>query len=250
MGAEPSDLENLVVQWSQLEQQHSRLQSRWQERQQLLQLQLQLLTEEEAALAAFLDNKGEEQSSTNEKRQALVKQQTLMEEAQATLGQALDQVTNQLQSLHYQLPPVLAEPWQEEFRELRANDGTNSQRLEIILRLLRQLDDFNNRIALHKDIIATDSGEIEVEQFYLGTGRGWFVSADGRYYGFGRAGSDGWQWTALHGSDNAQTKATVDADQLLQILTVVKKQTAPRMLRLPISLDSHTPNSVAMDVGQ
>ena len=56
---------------------------------------------------------------------------------------------------------------------------TGSEKLQLVLNLLSQLDDFQQKVTLHETVMTlADGQEYLVKQVFLGLSHGWYVTAD------------------------------------------------------------------------
>ena len=107
-------------------------------------------------------------SELAQKREQLVTKQSELESEQLQLNEQLTHILQLLLSLQVQLPPPLLTSWQN------AGDLTNQQlntteKLQIALKMLTLLEDFQQRISIHEMAITHPDGqEVWVKQLYLG----------------------------------------------------------------------------------
>lgn len=230
--ATPAEVDNLVLQWTQIERQKSQISNSWVVRKQVLEQQLQLLEDEELALKALLENSGEQQNTVESKRTDLLKSQESMEASQALMEQGLARALITIRNLHIQLPPPLKESWDQTIGRLEIEGATGSERLEEALELLSQLQEFDSRVAVYQVRMTFDNNqEVQVDQIYLGISQGWYVSAKGDYFGYGHATPEGWQWQhkdSLTGNLTAQI--------LQDFVANARQETRPELLHIPIDI--------------
>lgn len=251
-------LDNLVTQWTQLEQQHSEISNRWREKKPLLQQQLQLLKEERVQLQTILEQHAKSSDEVVKERFDLLQKQTQMERIQQLMEADLAKISSVLISLHKQLPPPLKKQWNiqitllsgdekslgnisilKENKSFQATDNllNNSEKLDTLLSLLNQIEKFEQRIALHQTTMqlintSTESEtiEIQVDQVYLGLSQGWYISKDGKYWGTGNTSIQGWQWQ--------HQNADVDVSELRLTIDMLTKPITAVLVALPIKLSS------------
>ena len=112
---------------------------------------------------------------------------------------SLESAHRHVKSILPRLPEPLAEHWKDNLNKLALLEDHPSKRLDLYLDMYKSFDRFREKVTLHQALmpIAENSEqEILVDQIYLGVARGWYLSRDGQYAGFGQAGSDQWQWQA------------------------------------------------------
>ncbi|WP_257324691.1 DUF3450 domain-containing protein [Pseudoalteromonas rhizosphaerae] len=220
-----SELENLVNQWLQIEQQTSELETHWLEKKTSMQQTLILLDAEQTQLKQLNQNRQKNTSELAEKRTALIKKQSQLETDENALNSQLIQLSQQLRSLQVQLPPPLLASWQS-IGDLDNESLDANEKLQIALKMLGQLADFQNRISIHEMAISNSEGkEIWVKQLYLGAAQAWFVSNDLSYAGIGFPSELGWQW---------QFDTEIDGEQIAHGIAVQEKKQAAHWLTLPV----------------
>ncbi|WP_226992157.1 DUF3450 family protein [Aliiglaciecola lipolytica] len=228
--AVPTDLDKLVNRWVQLEQQISTLNANWRERKPLLEQQLQLLKAENKTLSAMMQDDTTHNDEIDERRLALLSQQTELEKTQNRLSSQLEKVQQLLIGIYPQLPPPLQQQWETELLVLDSL-SENGERLEKQLYLLDSMQKYNQRIVTHQTSMTFENHmEVQVEQVFLGTSRGWYVSLDGRFWGSGHSSPSGWVWQAQ--------PTSVNADALLDFVTAIKNVNQAKLVSLPIVLGS------------
>ena len=181
------DIHQLTLQWTRLEHQKDLLRKNWRRDEPVLEQQLSLLERETRKLNQFLKESAQEQDEVEQRRLELLEQQTRLEQEQAAI---------RLKALHVQLPPPLLEGWEEELPRLENPLLTSSEKLQLVLNLLSQLDDFQQKVTLHETVMTlADGQEYLVKQVFLGLSHGWYVTADQSHAATGMPNPDGWLWT-------------------------------------------------------
>ena len=231
--AEETDRETaeaLVSRWLAVEQQRSAIRSNWAERQSLGRSQLSLLEKEEATLRRFLTEANSAEAESDARRAELLAEQSRLEEESAALEEALPFLSDRMETLQRRLPPPLALLWEDSMPDLLDTDAGNSQRLAALLKILRQSVDWQQRIPVHRTLMAIQGREVLVDQVYLGLAHGWYVSLDGALAGRGYATRDEWVW-----EEPVDTGSTLGGD----LLRLIEKNKAPdgRLVALPMSIE-------------
>jgi hypothetical protein len=249
-------LDNLVSQWTQLEQQHSEIDNRWQETKPLLQQQLQLLKEERMQLQGSLEQHATASDEVEKERFDLLQQQTNMEVVQHLMEFELAKTSSVLLNMYKQLPPPLKEQWNADIALLasakESADNTNtstqndsfkqsanllssSEKLDKILNLLNQIEQFEQRVALHQTtmqvmgIMAKPKMiEVQVDQVYLGLSQGWYLSKDEKYWGTGNSSLQGWKWK--------HQNSDIDVSQLRLTIQMLTDPVTAALVVLPVQL--------------
>lgn len=239
MGDSTSEtIDNLLLQWQQIEMQRSQLKEGWSIREKILQQQLQLLNDEKSALNQLLKEKNSAQDDANTERQQLLTQQSSLEAQEQDTRNALQKAKSQIMAMFAQLPPVLKDSWQPHIDYLSLSTTTSSETLNHVVEALKKLDAFNNRIVLHQTIMdlgkadKTAQPQVQVQQIYLGAARAWYISKDKKYWGKGQPSIDGWQWTALNNDKEALP------DTLLRLVTSLEQPSKAEWISLPLNIHS------------
>lgn len=221
-----TEIHELTLQWTGLEHQQDLLQANWRQDQPILEQQLALLERETQTLTQVLETSAQEQGEVEQKRLQLLEQQTRLEQEQSALQSSLELASRRLHALQPQLPPPLSVAWQDELPRLDDELLTASEKLQLVLELLGQLDDFQQKITVHETVMTLEDGQdYLVKQVYLGLSHGWYLSADASFAAAGMATPDGWQWTGA-----------ADAQALTQIIDIIERRQNPVLVSLPLQL--------------
>jgi hypothetical protein len=221
-------IDALTLQWTSLERQRVELEANWRTDRPLLEQQLFLLERESSELSEFLQATAARQDEVDARRLELLERQTRLEQEQSVLEDELARATGVLRALHTQLPPPLVDAWDEGLSSLDSPLLTATEKLQRVLELLGQLDDFQQRVSLHEAVMRMGDGrDYEVRQVYLGLSHGWYVTADGRFAAAGTADPGGWRWTAVS-----------DAPLIAQIIDILERRRAPELVSIPLRLNA------------
>jgi hypothetical protein len=225
------DIHQLTLQWTGLEHQKDLLKKNWRRDKPVLEQQLSLLDRETRELNRFL--KESAQDEVEQRRLELLEQQTRLEQEQAALERSLRQAAIRLKVLHVQLPPPLVEGWNEELPRLEDSLATNSERLQLVLNLLGQLEDFQQKVTLHETVMTlADGQEYLLKQVFLGLSHGWYVTADQSRAAAGMADPDGWQWTPVR-----------DGEGIARIIAILERRMNPELITIPLQLNAKATGS-------
>jgi len=224
------DIQQLTLQWTNLEHQKDLLQRNWRKDKPVLEQQLSLLERETGELNQFLKKSSQEQNEVEQRRLELLEQQTRLEQEQDALEYSLRQAGMRLKALRIQLPPPLSEGWNEELPRLEEPLLTSSEKLQLVLKLMSQLDDFQQKVTLNETVMTlADGKEYMVKQVFLGLSHGWYVTADKSYAAAGMASPDGWQW-----------KPVKDGEQIVRIISILERHANPELVTIPLQLNAQT----------
>lgn len=233
------ELEQLVERWLLIERQISELNSNHVEQKNSMEQSLKLLNAEHKQLSQLTKNTEKSGDELAQKRADLVQQQNELELEQQHLASQLTAISQALLSLQVQLPPPLVTSWQA-IGDLNDKALTLTDKLQMVLKMTKQLTDFQQRISLHEATIPHPDGqEVWVTQLYLGASQAWFVSKDQSYVGTGCPTSLGWQW---------QFDEQINSDQVAKAIAIYKKEKSADWVTLPIK--SYQPEAVTSKVTQ
>ncbi len=70
-----------------------------------------------------------------------------------------------------------------------------SQRMQNIVGILTQADNFNRSVTIETELRETESGSIAVTTMYFGLGIAYFIDGSGEHAGYGVPAADSWKWT-------------------------------------------------------
>lgn len=222
------DIHQLTLQWTGLEHQNDLLRKNWREDKPVLEQQLSLLERETRELDRFLKESAQEQGEVEQRRLELLEQQTRLEKEQAALERSLRQAVIRLKALHVQLPPTLLKGWEEELPRLEEPLLTGSEKLQLVLNLLTQLDDFQQKVTLNETIMTlADGQEYLVKEVFLGLSHGWYVTADQYHAAVGIADPDGWQWIPV-----------TYGERIARIIAILERRVNPELITIPLQLNA------------
>ncbi len=223
-----NDIHQLTMQWTRLERQKDLLRTNWHRDKPVLEQQLSLLERETQELNQFLKESSQEKDEVEKRRLELLEKQTNLEQEQEVLERSLKQANMQLKALHIQLPPPLFEGWGKDLPRLEDPLLTGSEKLQLVINLLRQLDDFQQKVTLNEIIMTLDDGkEYLVKQVFLGLSHGWYITADKRYAAAGMPNPDGWKWIPAE-----------NGEQISRIIAILERRTDPELVTIPLKLNS------------
>lgn len=149
---------------------------------------------------------------------------------------ALDGAVAALESRTRELLPQLPEPIRERVRPLSQAlpadaAGTTvplARRYQNVVGILNAVNKFQREIAVTSEVRELGDGtRAEVTVFYLGIGRAYYASADGRYAGVGSGSAEGWTWQP---ADEA-------AAAIVRALAILKNEATAAFVRLPLRIE-------------
>jgi hypothetical protein len=222
------DIHQLTMQWTELEHQKDLLRANWRNDKPVLEQQLSLLERESRELNRFLKEASQEQDEVEKRRLELLEDQTHLEQEQAALEHSLKQAGIRLRMLQIQLPPPLSEGWEKELPLLEDPLLTGSEKLQLVVKLLGQLDDFQQKVTLNETVMTlADGKDYLVKQVFLGLSHGWYVTADKSHAAAGIASPDGWKWTPV-----------TDGERISRIISILERRTTPELITIPLQMST------------
>jgi len=223
--------DNLIKEWLSIEQQRNDMINDWHQQEPLLEQRLMLLKQEQVQLEQDIDTVNVNDTDVEKKRSELLSSQNEMEAAEGQLESSLVKYYQFITELQGKLPPPIQKLWQSKLLESEFQQADTTQRLNTLLELLEQLNDYQHRISHVQSalILPTKSGDKEmmIHQVYLGLSQAWYVSLDGSLVGRGQPSQSGWQWVA---------DETVDAETVLNAISMMERTIEASFVQLPISL--------------
>jgi hypothetical protein len=227
-------------QWINLQTQKGLLQSNWNSSRDNLDQRMNLLDVEQKKLKEIVSQRTQATTEVDQRRLTLLQTQEKLEQEQQALTSQLNAYIQRAQALHIRLPPPLHVQWNEKFASLSDTNRTSSERLETLLSLFKQFDEFNRRVALHIGAMDIPDANHQPQatltnQIYLGVSQGWYVNDDGTSFGYGRPTPTGWKW--WHGKEAQQELGKpLDAAAVKRVLSVLQNPTNADYVSLPVKI--------------
>jgi hypothetical protein len=101
-----------------------------------------------------------------------------------------------------------------------------SQRMQNIVGILGQADNFNNSVTPVSETREFPDGMVAVDTLYFGMGIAYYVDGAGEHAGIGFPAADGWRW---------EQRADL-AESITQLVGVYRKNLQARYVSLPAEL--------------
>ncbi len=232
-------VDELVNQWVSIEAQRENLILDWAEQKQTILQQIELLNAEYEALVKVNKNNRLKIDQNKEERLQLAQAQEDLEKEQQQMERAVEDAALKMLSLQDLLPPPLQNSWQFYAKELNNSEISTSERLDYVLRLLKNFDSFNKRIVVSESVIHIPEGDglspILVKQVYMGVSQAWFASEDGRHYGYGKPKNGKWQWYFQQEAEQYLGES-LNPHTILDIASMVENPAKAELIQLPISI--------------
>jgi hypothetical protein len=238
--AQTNTPEELMGQWLNLEMQKGSLQSNWSRSRDNLDQRFALLEVEQKRLKEILSQRTVTTSEVDQRRLVLLQSQEQLEQEQAHLEGQLKKYVQRAQLLQPRLPPPLNVLWNEKLALATQENNSASERLEQLLTLFKQFDEFNQRVALHIGALEIPGADnqthpVLANQIYLGVSQGWYASDDGKSYGFGRPTSTGWKWWHNQDAERELGRA-LNAQAILRVKQILENPTTAEFVSLPVKI--------------
>lgn len=233
--------EKLMDDWLNLEIQKGQLEASWSQREQDIEQRLSLMDLELQKLNEVATKRVEVTSDVDQRRSELLQKQEILEKEQSLLKAQLKEAERYIKRQFPRLPPPLQAEWKTQLDQFSLEELSNSEALERILALVKMAEEFNNRVALHRGELeiahpSEDPLVVQVNQIFLGISQGWYVSDDGKMYGYGRSTAEGWRWWHSDDADRELGQA-VDAKLISRVHRMLQNPTTAEFVALPVKIN-------------
>ena len=225
--------ESYVKKWAGVRQLISSEREAWRERKELLTFNIQLLETE-------IGNLEEQIAEAEELAKEAVREQSLFWANESShlatdafVETKIGDYENKIRTLKEQFPQPLIERIERFTVQIpESPEETNlslDQRTSNILRILEEVDKFNNSVTVLRELQEIASGQVvEVKTMYLGLAQGYYVDPNAKYAAVGRPGPGGWEWEP----NNAIAKEISRSIAMFE-----KTETPAEFIELPVSID-------------
>ncbi len=228
-----AELKSVISEWVETQRQLARAQSRWRTEKATLEFDLSRMREE---LKYFKDSiesmKSNESASLNE-RDTLLEQKQGLERFERIWLERLPILEKRVLELSQRLPDPLKRKISPALKRLQGvrdpNSGINS-RLQAIVAILGETDQFHHSVQIHDQIISINGAEeIQVKVIYIGLTQAYFVNEKGEQAGTGQPGATEWEWSS-------QPKL---ADRVQKMIRIQSGESAPAWVSMPLELNQN-----------
>ncbi|MCH6256391.1 DUF3450 domain-containing protein [Puniceicoccaceae bacterium K14] len=194
------DSQMKLSEWISIEKQISEDKHRWAMEKEIMADSISLMKGEIEGLQKQIEEYEESASTTETKKAELNEQKEIYSEISDEVKALLSKYETSLRSLF----PLFPAPLISQIKPLTSRmpedsldtDIPISSRLQNVVGILTAIDKFNGVVT--KDTGIQDIGDgntAEVTKLYFGLASAYFVDASGIYAGYGRPGTEGWDWT-------------------------------------------------------
>lgn len=234
VGASMDNARSLLQKWAETQRLIAAERSEWEQGKSVLQSRIQLL---QVALQ-------ENDKKMKEAREKLAEAKKKIAEAEAEKKQvkeasdALLEIAPKLEKgvrgLCELIPAAVKEKVKVLLDRMPKESGaevkniTAAERMQNVLGILNELNKANTEIASLPEIHDIGGGKkAEVKAIYLGLGQGYYVNSAGDMAGHGTPAAGGWKWSS---------EPTI-AKKMIEVLDVMKKTVAPKLVELPATIE-------------
>lgn len=216
--------------WVDLQQSIAEEKSDWAVENEYLNEEIRLLREEIAALTEKETGLKESTDTIEAELKKISDENESLAAASKLVEQNLPELESGIRALNTSFPVPLQSIVETLVDRLPKEGASNtpgvSERLQVIVGVLGQVDKFNGQMSVQVETQNNATGEkVQVQVLYLGLGQAWFVNKDDKYAGYGQPGEKGWVWT----QDDSI------APTLRQAVKVYENSALAEVVHLPVS---------------
>lgn len=219
-------------QWIEVEKDIASERSEWMVEKMILQDSVAVLEAEKETLLERIEQAESAATQADRERSFLADENDQLK----ALADSIESTVASQETQVLAILPSLPEPLLKEIAPLTSrlratssgqDERTFSQRLQVLVSILGQIDKFNSDITAVSEIRELDNGRnVEVTTLYIGLAAAYFVDAAGQYAGFGYPTDSGWQFEVDHSL----------APKVLQAVTIQERSQSAAFLGLPASI--------------
>lgn len=221
---------NALQQWVETERIISREQADWDVEKATIEDLITIYTDELTLLNERIERAIEATSAADAARVELEEQREQLAEIQNRIRRGVEADEARIRILVQYFPP----PLRQELRPLinrlpqPGDDGrlSLSQRMQNIVGILGQADNFNNAVTPVSETREFPDGTVAVDTLYFGLGIAYYVDGSGEHAGIGVPSSDGWSWE----------QRPELAESITQLIAIYRKSAMATYVSLPAEL--------------
>ncbi|MCC5806171.1 MAG: DUF3450 family protein [Opitutales bacterium] len=189
-----------LKEWVQTERIISRERADWEVERSTLRDLIAVYADELEQLEEMITRAEEDTTAVDARRAELTDRLDGLREVQSVLR---DQITAEEARVR-ELVRYFPEPLRKELQPLinrlprpgREVEMGLSQRMQNVVGILTQADNFNRTVTIETELRETDAGSIAVTTMYFGLGIAYFIDGSGQHAGYGVPAADDWSWTS------------------------------------------------------
>ena len=190
---------SVVGKWVEARKMIAEARSDWTVEKEILGQSIAAFERELKSLEQQLEQADSGSSQTDQELAEVQKEKEALERAGDELKSALGKLEGRLRGLAPGLPALVVEKIAPFFNRI-PKDAENTKsslsvRLQNIVGILAELDQFNGSLTIVSEWRKTESGaEVQTRVLYLGLGQAYFIDKTGEFCGYGVSSSAGWTW--------------------------------------------------------
>ncbi len=186
--------------WVDLQQSIAGEKSEWAVEKEYLGEEIRLLREEIEALTEKENQLKKSTDTIEADLKKIADENESLKNASTVVEQKLPDLEKGILELNKTFPVALQSIVETLVNRLPKEGASNvpgvSERLQVVVGVLGQVDKFNGQLSVQTEVQTSESGDrIQVRVLYLGLAQAWFVNQDGKLAGHGKPGATGWIWT-------------------------------------------------------
>ena len=219
-------LDKLVRQWVDLRTQLAAEKQNWQQQQQQLNREIDILSKESKRLDELIQAN---QSSRTTNANYNASQTKKLKQIEKQLIEIDAYTTNSIQQIR-QIQPLIPPPLQTQNFKTLLNLQKNMprhQRTQLLTTVLTEIDQIENKTHCINQIIKINNRRRAMDVVYLGLARAFAVAPDNSISAIGMPAKSGWQWTPT-------PKLSANIRKMVEI---VRSKAPPQLTIVPINAE-------------
>lgn len=198
----------------------------------LLVERIELVKREIDTLRGRIKSAEESIAEADGKREELVAHKESLEQASQSLAATVATLETRTSTLLARLPDWLRDrvrPLSQRFPEdPQETELPLSERFQNVVGVLDSINKLNRQITVTSELRTLPDGTTaEVTALYIGVGKGYYVTGDGKAAGIGTSTDAGWSWTPANDA----------APQIAKTIAIQQDELGPEFVPLPMQID-------------
>jgi FtsZ-binding cell division protein ZapB len=203
----------------------------WKTQQSAMTDMITVVEMEIAALRAAMETMEAKMSGADEERALLQEKLDGLRQMSNSYDQQITGYENRIKTMRDWLPENLVKDVQPLFARLPQDPAATrlsySQRLQNVVGILAQVNNFNSDLRLFTEVQEVAGGRMEVQTLYFGLGMAIFSDVGGKFAGYGVPTESGWQWKRAEASEAVAISHAID---------VHANRRAPAFVSIPMKI--------------